>query len=70
MKIIFDSEEQKDKFKIIFPILAHELCPIDIGIQNNYKCRYRNFSSNDGCLTCWRNCGIEMEVRDKNEMCS
>lgn len=61
MKIIFDSEEQKDQFDIVFFIISNELCPSHIGIEHKNKCRHYD-KAKGSCLTCWRNCGIEMEV--------
>lgn len=66
MKIIFDSEEQKSAFqKLILAQMEVELCPSRlylkeqcVGLLNlkhpgNYDRDYD---------TCWKNCGIEMEV--------
>lgn len=62
MKIIFDSEQQKEQFDIVFFIICNELCPSHIGVEHN-KCRHYD-KTKGSCLTCWRNCDIEMEVRD------
>lgn len=61
MKIIFDSEQQKENFDIALSILSAELCPCDIDLPHIEKCTYKE-KGRKGCLTCWRNCGIEMEV--------
>ena len=53
MKIIFDSEEQKENFMA-------DLCPDDV-------CDALHAKSSDFCYglcsECWKNCGIEMEVK-------
>lgn len=58
MKIIFDSEKQKDDFME----LMKANCPSDL--DNNLRelqgeeCKYP-----DTCSKCWSNCGIEMEIK-------
>lgn len=55
MKIIFDNEEQKEK-------MIDEICPNNF--LENYECPYR-FYSQFRCSSCWGNCGIELEVKEK-----
>lgn len=56
MKIIFDSEEEKTKF---LNGMASMYCPDDIGVglANSNDC------DADTCEDCWRNCGLDCEVR-------
>lgn len=56
MKIIFDSEEQKNEF---LKELGHseKLCPDDIGLRYNW-CRM-------DCQKCWEQ-AIECEVADES----
>ena len=53
MKVIFDSEEQKDQF---LEIMASGGCPGSLGLSEDI-CGY----SDHGCEYCWRTCGMEME---------
>lgn len=62
MKIIFDSEEQKESFKS----LIDGCCPMRFGLKG--KC----FDSSDGwhisdedCDECWKRCGLEVEVKNE-----
>ncbi len=59
MKIIFDSEEQKDKFMDI----VHEgfICPRELGLED---ARRNSTCLSTPCITCWENSGVEMEVKD------
>ena len=58
MKIIFDSEEQKEAF---FKLMSDDYCPStiflsDIGCTTGHKtCE---------CEMCWECCGIVVEVRE------
>ena len=60
MKIIFDSEEQMDMF---CERLGHQYCPNDLGFggttDNTTDCERCGL-----CKDCWKDCGIEMEVKD------
>lgn len=53
MKIIFDNEEQKEKF--IFHIAKTSFCPDEVLIDKDLHC-------ND-CKSCWEN-AVEMEVKE------
>lgn len=55
MKIIFDSEEQKDMF---LNEVGTFRCPHNIGVGTVRDCP----NIDQPCLECWQNCGIEMEV--------
>ena len=59
MKIIFDSEEQKEKF--LSGVLDTRVCPYDIGVYmtNCIKCKT--------CEDCWKSCGIEMAVKESED---
>lgn len=66
MKIIFDSEEQKEQFqKLVLNQAEVGLCPSSLYLKE--RC-VGILSLNDpgyykrDCKTCWENCGIEMEV--------
>ena len=50
MKIIFDSEKEKEDF-------LDWVCPCDISPHYGRFC-------DDTCLDCWGNSGIEMEVKE------
>jgi hypothetical protein len=50
MKIIFDSEEEKEDFMA-------NLCPDDV-----LPAKLSDFCYGP-CSECWKNCGIEMEVK-------
>lgn len=58
MRIIFDSEEQKERF---ISLISPFLCPSDIGIGNDDA---DHCSRNGACRDCWKNCGIEIEVKE------
>lgn len=49
MKIIFDSEEEKENF-------LDYVCPKDVLPHCTYLC-------DDTCLDCWENAGVEMDVK-------
>lgn len=53
MKIIFDSEEQKEEF-------IGKYCPDDFGLQD----RCSPFSWHCRGELCWAEAGVEMEVRE------
>jgi hypothetical protein len=60
MKIIFDNEKQKEK---ILTAILRETCPREVGFADSDKdedgcCIAKN------CMECWKNCGIEMEVKN------
>lgn len=59
MKIIFDSEEQKDA---LMGLLADDYCPACLFLKET-GCELG--SSDDDCDECWKNCGIEMEVKEE-----
>lgn len=54
MKIIFDSEEQKDNFAKHIPAT---FCPSLFGLKGSC-CDFEE------CDDCWKNSGIELEVRN------
>ena len=55
MKIIFDSEEQKENFaRHIFA----DHCPTLFGL-NGSCCDFEE------CDECWKNCGLEVEVKNE-----
>ena len=57
MKMIFDSEGQRDW---IFRVLSERHCPTCLFFKSDStKCNRPN-----GCVECWKNCGIEVEVKD------
>ena len=60
MKIIFDSEEQKQKFLFV---VAPLLCPGDVGVDESskYTC-----VSEELCEDCWRK-AVEMEIYEQSE---
>ncbi len=60
MKIVFDSEDQKETFLSLITLTA--LCPEDILLKNR-KCDKLcdNFKE---CRNCWKQSGLEMEVND------
>ena len=53
MKIIFDSEEQKNQ---VVGFLKHDYCPSEFGFRDACDDDYT-------CYECWEKCGIEMEVK-------
>lgn len=54
MKIIFDSEEQKEVF------LANIIiCPSDLGMEK-FQCA--DCMEEDACERCWQQAGVEIEV--------
>lgn len=57
MKIIFDSEEEKRQ------CLQHR-CPSDFKYGESEKCEYEIGEGGFSCDDCWRECSIEMEVRN------
>lgn len=52
MKIIFDSEEQKE---MVFDKLVTQMCPEEFGLENHCP--------QEDCENCWAKSGIEMEVK-------
>ena len=64
MKIIFDSEEQKNVF---MEELTGCYCPSVYYLEEhcrNFYSRYENAFEKD-CKACWENCGLEIEVKDE-----
>lgn len=56
MKIVFESEEEKDK---ILDILSNlDICPSDLGFNELDRCRV-----DDLCRECWKSSGLEIEVQ-------
>lgn len=53
MKIIFDSEEQKNAF---FGLMADDYCP-------NCLLLPEHCLAERDCDLCWRSCGIKVEVK-------
>ena len=68
MKIIFDSEEQKEQFqKLVLNQAEVDLCPSSLYL--NERCvgildLYDPGNYTPDCINCWKNCGIEMEVAE------
>lgn len=58
MKIVFDNEKQKETF------IRDMQCPtlIDSNAIEHRECE------DAYCITCWKNCGIELEVKDENSI--
>lgn len=65
MKIIFDSETQKEKF--ISAMANFSECPSGFGLKNRVSigknCLPRGTTD---CKRCWKNCGIEFEVKERD----
>lgn len=59
MKIIFDSEEQKETFMGMI-ISSSSECPGFFGLNNLPK---KQCFKENGCKICWEECGIEHEVK-------
>lgn len=59
MKIIFDSEEQKDA---LMGLLADDYCPNCLFLKDDDRICGK---SDIDCDECWKNCGIEMEVKEE-----
>lgn len=55
MKIIFDSEEQKAEFEY----MMGGCCPSILGLKGD--CDHNIYKTE--CDTCWKRCGLEMEIR-------
>lgn len=67
MKIIFDSEEQKELFVRFIANEAVPICPGDIGFESLARdpdCGY----DSEICRKCWENSGIEMEVKNERDV--
>lgn len=63
MKIIFDSENEKNSF---FTHVASDYCPGIFGLKNTGCIDIgHGRESNYDCDSCWENCGLEMEVLDQ-----
>lgn len=58
MKIIFDSEEQKEEF---INNLVDCSCPSDIGLKDSDD--YCNEKGLMSCYSCFEQSGLEMEVK-------
>ena len=60
MKIIFDSEEERDKFLMGMAHWDH-VCPSDFGLKDiqTSKCEDCDTPS---CEECWKECGLDIEV--------
>lgn len=63
MKIIFDSEEQKDA---MLKLLADDYCPSLLFLNDSCKSELEQKLTHD-CETCWAKCGLEVEVRDEHD---
>ena len=59
MKIIFDSEHQKEMF---LNSMVKGFCPGELNLKNYWDCQFMLMTGN--CRECWEQCGIEMEVDD------
>lgn len=70
MKIIFDSEKQKELFISYVSYNEEEvipLCPVHIGFESlarDPNCGY----DSEICRKCWENSGIEMEVKNERDV--
>lgn len=60
MKIIFDSEEEKNKF---FGDISMGICPSNLSTEylNGKRC----YRGDRDCAKCWENCGIKFEIGGK-----
>lgn len=58
MKILFDSERQKEAF---IRAMIKGFCPNELYLKDQCKCSI--FNANGNCEKCWENCGIEVEVK-------
>lgn len=57
MKIIFDSEEQKDRYFAIF-------CPDEeFGLKQDENCC--NAYGKKECINCWKQSGLEYEIKEE-----
>lgn len=62
MKVIFDSQKQKEAF---ITELARYLCPEDFMLKG---CGGKGIcKSGTDCAICWKNSEIEMEVRENGD---
>lgn len=61
MKIIFDSEWEKDFFLKVLGNIKDE-CPNQLGYKT-LPLDDCTPTTNDNCAKCWEQCGIEMEVK-------
>lgn len=62
MKIIFDSEEEKNKF---FNRISFGDCPTSL--SSKYIDSDHCYCSDRDCAKCWEECGIEFEVKKQNQ---
>ena len=60
MKIIFDSEEERDKFLMGIAHSDH-VCPSDFGCEDYCEPGHDHVSR---CFMCWKKSGLEMEVNN------
>ena len=60
MKIIFDSEEQK---KALMDELTGCYCPSAFYLGE--RCDMVDEYTDKYCKECWKNCGLEVEVKDE-----
>lgn len=59
MKIIFDNESQK---RTMLNLLAESSCPHDYDLRSSDSC---TGSDDYRCMECWKNCELEMEIKDE-----
>lgn len=59
MKIIFESEKEKDKF--LDALSKSAICPSALGFNEFYNC-----SVDDLCRKCWKSSGLKMEVQNED----
>lgn len=65
MKMIFESEKERDDF------LENTLggpsgpCPSDLGFENCIDCHY--YICTTSCAECWKNSGVVMEITSKDD---
>ena len=65
MKIIFDNEEQKDRFFEM--IVRSDYCPEStplFELHNHEKCTCDDLDEECSCKECWENSGIEIEIKE------
>lgn len=62
MKIIFDSEEEKNKF---FSYISVSDCPTSL--SSKYVDDEHCYCNKRDCAKCWENCGIEFEIGGKQK---
>lgn len=63
MKIVFDSEEEKNR-------VIEKRCPTTYKGECDYICPFMvrsRFGATDDCKKCWEQSGIELEIKEKTD---